>query len=202
MTRSLVLLLLLLGPLDGLGAAQADSAGRARLFEAGVDRELRHAFLPSARNVHGELRLLRRGDAWVLQTLLYTPQLRRGVQRMRRKELYAWPEGVPGFEDSQRYLADLEHAKDHVLERFAASSVVTDGRQKLMIELVLAPRDAFWVFYDVEVVAGAASSRATVGARTPFLSRAASRDYLRRAFVVQGETGFDDPPPELQELPR
>ena len=185
-------------------AATADF-GHARLLDGGADRELRHAFLPSERNVHGELRLLRRGDAWVLQTLLYTPQLRRGVQRMRRKELYAWPEGAEGWADSQRYLADLESAKDHALKRFAARSDEADGRQKLMIELVLGERDAFWAFYDIELdserESGARAGRATVRSRTPFLVRDASRAYLRRALAVQAETGFGAAPVELEELP-
>jgi hypothetical protein len=207
MMRSLALLLLTLGFSSALAApAAAADLGHARLLDGGADRELRHAFLPSERNVHGELRLLRRGDAWVLQTLLYTPQLRRGVQRMRRKELYAWPAGAEGWDDSQRYLADLESAKDQALQRFAARSDAADPRQKLMIELVLGERDAFWAFYDVELApelgSDARGGRAMVRSRTPFLVRDASRSYLRRALAVQAETGFGAAPVELQELPR
>jgi hypothetical protein len=205
MMRSLALLLLALGFASAFATrAAAADLGHARLLDGRADRELRHAFLPSERNVHGELRLLRRGDAWVLQTLLYTPQLRRGVQRMRRKELYAWPAGAEGRDDSQRYLADLESAKDHALERFAVRPDPADGRQKLMIEMVLGERDAFWAFYDVELDLGPGSraGRAAVRARTPFAVRDASRAYLRRALAVQAETGFGAAPAGLEGLPR
>ena len=206
MIRSLLVSSFLLVAGGVFAPAAAADFGHARLLDGGADRELRHAFLPSERNVHGELRLLRRGDAWVLQTLLYTPQLRRGVQRMRRKELYAWPEGAEGWDDSQRYLADLESAKDHALERFAGRSDAADGRQKLMIELVLGQRDAFWAFYDVELGSDSESDgragRTAVRARTPFLVRDAPRLYLRRALAVQAETGFGATPIELEELPR
>jgi hypothetical protein len=143
---------------------------------------------------------MRRGDAWVLQTLLYTPQLRRGVQRMRRKELYAWPESVEGWADSQRYLADLERAKDHALERMVERADAGDGRQTLLIELVLGEREALWAFYDVELAAD--GSRRRVTGRKSFLVRDASRAYLRRALMVQAETGFGVTPGELAELPR
>jgi predicted RND superfamily exporter protein len=185
------------------GAVPAAGADRAPLLDPRSDRELRHAFLPSERNVHGELRLVRRGDAWVLQTLLYTHQLRRGVQRMRRKELYAWPEEQPGREDSQRYLADLERAADRAIERARAAPPKADvesSLQTLLIELVLDRRDALWAFYDVELAGDGARRR--VVARTPFLVGEASRVYLRRAFEVQAAAGFDLAPPELAELPR
>jgi hypothetical protein len=178
----------------------AGAADDPRLLDGAADRELRHAFLPSARNVHGELRLVRRGEAWVLQTLLDTPQLRRGVQRMRRKELYAWPESGAGWADSQRYLDDLERAKDHSLERFVERGEGGNGRQTLLIELVLSERDALWAFYDVELAA--AGSRRLVTSRRPFLVRDASRAYLRRALMEQAETGFGAVPAELAELPR
>lgn len=187
----------------GLAAPVLAAAGgvdRPLLLADRGDRELRHAFLPSARNVHGELRLLRRGDAWVLQTLLYTPQLRRGVQRMRRKELYAWPEGVAGWTDSQRYLADLESATDHALARAVDQGHAAGARQTLLIELVLGESDALWAFYDVELAAR--GSRQQVTARAPFLVRDASRAYLRRALLVQADTGFGMAPAELTELPQ
>ena len=79
--------------LVGLLATPSVAGPDPVLLRQSGDEVLRSAFIPSERNVHGEFRLLRRGDATCAQTLLYTPSLRRALQRIRKKELRYWPEG-------------------------------------------------------------------------------------------------------------
>ena len=186
-----------------LAAALAVSAvllpGPATAGTASADQVLARAYLPSPERVHGELRLVRRDDALCMQTLLYSNSLRRGVDRIRKKELYHWPAGRPGAEDSARYLGALEQAKRHALERSAATGNLADPRPRLLIEFVLGSSDARVAFYDVEV------ERTADGfvVRDPrqILAVEASREYVARAIRIQGDEGFDTPAPELTSLP-
>jgi hypothetical protein len=201
LTLTLTLALALL-PLASTLPALAGAPGSdppSELLDGSADRTLRTALVPSERNVHGEVRLIRRGEAWVLQTLIDSPQLRRGVQRMRKKELWAWPASEPGHQDSERYLEGLEIARDRVLEDFEARSDRSARAQQMLIELVLAPRSALWAFYEVETERS--GDRWTLLGRRPIVVREADRSYLRRAFLLQAEEGFDGGAPELTELP-
>jgi hypothetical protein len=176
------------------GARAADAAKPA------AETIVRRAFLPSPQRIHGELRLVERGDTLVLQTLLYSDALRRGVDRIRKKELYYWPAGRAGSEDSTRYLAGLDRAKRHVLERFASPAGMTDPKPRLLIEFVLAPARAEIGFYDVEIKRAAQGF--DVQDRKPIEVLTASRDYLARAMRIQGDEGFDPPASQLAKLPR
>ena len=169
------------------------------LLDSSKDRIVRSAFVPSARNVHGEIRLIRRGDAWVLQTVIQSPQLRRGVQRMHKKEIYSWPEGEPGHQDSKRYLEDLEAAKDHVIAEFERRDDRSQRAQQLLIELILSADEALWAFSEIET--GHEGSELVILEREEIAVRDASRGYLRRAFRLQAEEGFDGPVAELEGLP-
>jgi hypothetical protein len=181
-------------------AAALDGSSRDRSAATAPDRFVARAYLPSPQRVHGELRLIRRGDLLVMQTLLYSDSLRRGVDRIRKKELYHWPAGRPGAGDSARYLAGLEQAKRHVLERFAAPTRPADPRPRLLVEFVLGAGDAEVGFYDVEVERGADGF--TVRDRQPILVLDSSVEYVGRAIRIQGEEGFDAPVAELSALPR
>jgi hypothetical protein len=155
------------------------------------DDLVHRVFLPSARNVHGELRWIRREDGWALQTLLYTPRLRRGLQRIRKQELFAWPPGSLGYEDSQLYLQQLEAAADIVLARAQAS-----GKEpQLLIEYVWSPAGAGWGLWQVEMTHDA--DQVTITSRTAITVQAASPHYVRRAMRIQTEQGFGAAPPEL-----
>jgi hypothetical protein len=175
------------------------ASDRPELLDGSSDRILRRAFIPSDRNVHGEVRLIRRGEAWVLQTLIQSPQLRRGVQRMRKQELYSWPASEPGHEDSTRYLEDLEAAKDHAIAELEQRDDRSQRAQQMLIELILGPDAALWAFY--EVATGHEGSEPVIGDKEPISVRPASRTYLHRAFRLQAEAGFDGAVPELTELP-
>jgi hypothetical protein len=169
------------------------------------DRIIARAYLPSADRIHGELVLERRGTALVMETLLYSNSLRRGADRIRKKELYYWPADRPGAEDSARYLKGLEVAKRHVLERFehvapADTGAARDPRPRLLIEFALDGSNAQIGFYDVEVEA--TKSGFAVRERKPIQVLEASRDYVARAMRIQGDEGFDRTVAELAGFAR
>lgn len=157
----------------------------SRLLDRTHDELLRRAFIPSARNVHGEFRLLRRGDATCAETLLYTPMLRRALQRIRKKEQRAWPAGEAGYEDSQTYLAALEEAKSRIL------AAAPEGKlQTMAIEFVVAPHAALFALSELEIerVAG----EVTIRKLRPIVVREVSPDYARRAIEEQKAAAFDE----------
>jgi hypothetical protein len=165
------------------------------------DRVIARTYLPSAQRIHGELVLARRGAALVMDTLLYSHSLRRGVERIRKKELYHWPADGPGGEDSARYLQALELAKRHVLGRFEHAApddagAARDPRPRLLIEFALDGADARVVFYDVEVEA--TTSGFVVRDRRPIVTVESSTAYVARAIQIQAEEGFDRPIADLE----
>jgi hypothetical protein len=167
---------------------------------ASGDRVLARTYLPSPDRIHGELVFARRGTALVMDTLLYSNSLRRGADRIRKKELYYWPADRPGAEDSARYLKALEQAKRHVLDRFehvapGDAAAARDPKPRLLIEFTHDGTRAQVVFYDVEVEA--TKSGFAVTERRPIVTLDASAAYVARAMRIQGDEGFDRTLPEL-----
>jgi hypothetical protein len=136
----LMCLLPLLGCLWSAAAVAVDAAPtrRAEPPDAAVDEVVARSYVPSPERRVGEVRLLRRGDANVVQTLLYTKLLRRVVGEIRQKELENWPEG-PGRADALRYVEALSAVQQQLWGRLLASEPLRDRRQKLWIEFVLTP---------------------------------------------------------------
>jgi hypothetical protein len=164
------------------------------------DRVVARTYLPSADRIHGELVLVQRGTVLVMETLLYSNSLRRGADRIRKKELYWWPADRSGAEDSARYLKALEQAKRHALERFehmapTDAGAARDPKPRLLIEFTLDRTQAQIVFYDVEVEA--TKNGFLVRDRRPIATVDVSPDYIRRAMRIQGDEGFERTLPEL-----
>jgi hypothetical protein len=173
-------------------AVDAASTRSPAPLEAAADEVLARSYVPSPERRVGEVRLIRRGDANVVQTLLYTKVLRRVVAEIRAKELDNWPEG-PGHADALRYVEALSAVQKQIWGRLLATEPARDRRQKLWIEFVLTP----------------AASRASIGAfemdetdaellvvrREPLALLELSRDYVLRnmrliaadAFHVEGD---------------
>jgi len=82
---------------------------------------------------HGELRLVRRGGAAVVQTLLVTRSLKRAVARIRDKEAANWPQDGHGYGASRVYVEAVEEAAAQVLE-----APRTDRHRRLLIEIELS----------------------------------------------------------------
>lgn len=98
--------------------------------------------VPSREQAVGEVRLLRRGDVGVVQTLLETTLMRRVVAEIRVKEERNWPAGEEGSEDAQRYLASLEQVQRGLWRQAAASGGGPLPPQRLAIEFRLGVTQA------------------------------------------------------------
>ena len=130
--------------------------------------------VPDTTRRQGEVRLVTRGDATVVQTLLATKVLRRAVAEIRRKEERNWPDGAPGHEDMVRYCDALGAAADGI----EAAAGDDDRRRHVLIEfLAAADRGG--------VVVGEFQGDEVDGKLTPTKARTIAtvpvgRDYLLR----------------------
>ncbi len=171
-------------------AARADDA----LLDIRNDALVKRAFVPSPAQKVGEVRIVERGDAKVVQTLLYTKILARVVGEIRNKEAINWPPDAPGHADAQRYREALVQVQTQIWDRMPRGESVQDRRQKMWIEFVLGPQRA--------LVAIGAFEMEETGSEVKVVKREAldvfeaSRDYVERnmrlieadAFRADGET--------------
>jgi hypothetical protein len=132
-------------------AAQADAGPAGKydaLLEGSKDEILRRAFVPSPDRRQGEVRLVRRGNAAVMQTVLSTAILRRVVGEIRKKELSSWPPERPGHADALRYIAALRQAGEEIQARSRKRKERGDRRQALAIEFILSEDASIVAFYE------------------------------------------------------
>ncbi|MFN2426673.1 MAG: hypothetical protein ABR587_09545 [Candidatus Binatia bacterium] len=102
----------------------------ASLGDASADRAIADIVVPEPSRKVGEVRLLARGEAVVVQTLLSTKLLSRVIAEIRKKEEANWPAGDPS---TAAYLDALESARKTV-ERRAPAADWVDRRRRLLIE--------------------------------------------------------------------
>lgn len=121
------------------------------MLDPARDEVVRSAQVPSSWFPQAEVRLVRRGKAAVLQTVIFSPHLERVVAEIRRKESSAWPPGRNGREESARYVDALGRAAREAERRFRERGARGDRRRTLLIEFVLSAGDSFVAFYDPEV---------------------------------------------------
>jgi hypothetical protein len=133
--KALVVAALCAAP-PAVGAAAG--RGLAVRLDTGADRVVARAFVPSEAQRVGEVRLVRRGDADVVETLLYTKVLSRVVGEIRKKELANWPADRPGHADALRYIDALEDARRAIWNAMPQPTPGSDRRQKMWIDFVLA----------------------------------------------------------------
>ena len=146
---------------------------------------LARAFLPSSNNVHGEVRLLQRGDTACVQTLLYSKHLRRGLHEMAREEEKAWPDNWPCCEASSNYLVQLRAVRDTVLGETADNS---NDLYRLLIEFSLGPTQACYAIGTMSLE-GPAEARLVTQPRL-LVSTSAHPYYISRAMALMCEQGF------------
>jgi hypothetical protein len=178
-------------------ATSAATSLAAETAERSHDVVVRKAFIPSARNVHGEARWIRRGETTCLQTLLYTPSLRRGIDAMRRKELKAWPAGSSGHADSSRYVAMLEDASREAIRRFGERKDKASKLQSMAIEFTISTRDASFATFMLDIEKK--GDDVTVVSMEPFSASSGSRAYVSGAMRLQAAAAFGSVPKELDE---
>lgn len=114
-------------------AEPAAAADVARLLDASADRVVASTPVPDAAPKVGETRLVARGGAVVVQTLLSTKLLSRVVAEIRGKDERNWPEDRPGAEGRRAYVAALVAARE-TLDKRSPGPDWTDRRQRLLVE--------------------------------------------------------------------
>jgi hypothetical protein len=103
------------------------------------DQLLQKTFVPNPNQRVGEVRILRRGGATVVETLIYTKVPTRVIGEIRKKELANWP----GSADVAAYLEALSQVQKAVESRLPSEGRGVDRRSKIWIDFVLAPEAAF-----------------------------------------------------------
>jgi hypothetical protein len=162
------------------------------------DRIVSRAPIPSARRRHGDVRLVRRADGiLVVQTLLFSASLRRGVHEIAIKERGHWPADDPMHADSARYLALLERARDEVLAAFAGREDRAESRQKLLLETIVGDGVGWVAMYEVDIEESADVLRIT-GA-SPLGTAEVSPAYARASMEIILRNAFAQPALTLEE---
>ena len=148
------------------------------LLDDRTDQVLQRTYVPSPEQRVGEVRLIRRGSANVVQTLLYSKILKRVVGEIRKKEESNWRPGADGHGDAVRYLAALERAQEEIWQSVPKAERVADRRQKLMIEFILTEKVAAVVMstFEMDEVDGEVRIRA----RKVLDAFEPSRAYVKR----------------------
>ena len=170
------------GPSFLLAAVLAVSAGGPGL-DRSADVVVDSTPVPSAWFRVGEVRIVRRGDTDVVQTILRTRYLSRVAARIAEKDRSNWPPGSSGRADSDRYVEALERAADDVLR--------ADRREvpSLLIEFARGPGVSAVVLAEPHVVRDADGLHVS-DARTIAVLRA-SEAYVERDMILIVSDSFD-----------
>ena len=161
----------------GVAAGGNPQAARARLLDGSLDEVVRAEFVPTAEQPVGEVRLVRRGRAVVMQTVLYTKFLKRVVAEIRKKEMAAWPRDRQGHGESVKYVDAVRAAQGGIEERFRRREDRGDRRQKMLIEFILSDRASIVAI--AEPVLAEEGGRMRVVSRRPIAVLELSRGYVR-----------------------
>jgi hypothetical protein len=181
MRRSLAAALLALSASMPVTAANAQQTTDLEAQpERTRDAILRRAEIRSRGRFHGELRLIARGEARVVQTLLYSKVLRRVIARIREKEAENWPASKAGHEDSLAYVAALERAEREARQPVSAKK--GDRHRSLLIEFWATESSSAVAFLEpqVEKIDG---ELFIAGAR-PLEELQLSRGYITRNMLL------------------
>jgi len=169
--------------------AEAEGVVPARLapwLDASTDQLGSRAYVPSPERRVGEVRILRRGDATVVQTLLYSKVLSRVVGEIRKKELANWP----GSPDAAAYLEALARVQKTIWSRLPTDRRALDRRQKMWIEFVLSPGAALIAIGAFEI--DESDGEVHVVSREPLVVLEPSRAYVERNQRLIAADSFHD----------
>ncbi len=119
--------------------------------QAGTETLIWRASIPAEPPYQGEVRLIRRDSALVLQTIINSKVLRHVVAAIQKKELSDWPEDREGWIDSRRYSDELYQAYESIQVR-AKRRQRSDRYLNLLIEFVLQERHSFVALYEPTLV--------------------------------------------------
>ena len=162
------------GALLALLVAAPMPAPLVPLFASRDDAVVAATPVPSPERPVGEVRLLRRGAAAVVQTVLDTALLPRVVAEIRNKEEANWPPDKPGHDDAVRYVAALEQVSDALRRQQPKDPRRAHRRLHLLIEFALSARQAAVAISGWEPAADGAVRRVE-----PLVVLQPARDYVR-----------------------
>ncbi len=149
----------------------------AALFDGSKDEVIRREFVPSEEQRQGEVRLIRRGDGAVMQTVISSTVLRRVVNAIRRKELASWPPERRGHADALRYIAALRQAAEEIRNRARGGGDRGGRGLTLLIEFILTRRASIVVLYEPSLSGPEEEYR--IASKSVISALELSRNYVR-----------------------
>ncbi len=105
------------------------------------------ALIPTKPPYQGEVRLIRRDSALIMQTILYSKVLKHVIAAIQKKEFKTWPEDREGWIDSRRYTDELLRAYETIQARAKSRKNREDRHLTLLIEFVLEKRHSYVALY-------------------------------------------------------
>lgn len=176
-------------------AAPASPTLPVWLFDPASDRVVARTVVPDPTRRVGEVRLVTRGAATVVQTLLATRLLARVVAEIRKKEERNWPREAEGYGDMIRYVDALADAAATLRAR---AETGPDRRARLLVEFVAGETASAVLLaeFDGDEVDGAIEPQS----RRPIATLALKRAYVfpNMRFILAD--AFHVPEPEVERL--
>ena len=167
------------------------------LLDAAVDHVEAKVVIPEPARKVGEVRLLSRGNAVVVQTLLSTKLLSRVTGEIRKKEEANWPAAAAGHDDAVVYLEALEAVREAV-ERRSPGVDWADRRRRFLIEFV-ADADGQAVFLGTFTTASG-TTELTPASREVLRTLTPSRAYVLRNMRLILSDSFKVPEAEVDRV--
>jgi len=171
-------------------AAAAALLAASPLADTAHDELLRRTPVPSADRRQGEVRIVRRGQTVVVQTVLHSKVLRRVAGEIAQKEARGWPPGAEGSAESARYVEALRDVVDAIRRGESRSSDGGGDRfREMRIEFFVHAGEGTVVLSGAEVAEEADGLRLTA-VRKPVEVLELSADYVGRNMVRIVEDSF------------
>jgi hypothetical protein len=154
-------------------------------LDTAQDQIAQQAYVPNPAQRVGEVRILRRGDATVVETLIYSKIPSRVIGEIKKKENANWP----GDPDAAAYLAALEQVQKTVASRMPPDGHRSDRRHKIWIDFVAAPEAAFIAIGSFR--SALENGKLVVVSREPLALVQPSREYVERNQRLIAADSFD-----------
>jgi len=168
------------------------------------DREVVVSYtpVPAYPPYQGEVRVLRRAGASVVQTLLYSKVMRWVVAAIRKKEQKGWPPEREGAADSKRYLQELAQAYESLRERARERQKAGDRDRhlQLAIEFFLEGEHGYVAFFEPGLTRE--GDRLVLHKKELLKKLTLSRGYVHRNMQLIVEDSFRLEADEARELLR
>lgn len=152
----------------------------ARLLDRERDEIVRKDFVPNKTLTQGEVRLIRRDGAAVMQTVLYSSFMERVVGEIGKKESSLWPPGRDGHEDSAKYIDAVRNARNLIEDRSRKRAGNRDRRRKMLIEFILTDKESIVAICEPDLVEKKGEVRIVSAVPITFLNL--SRNYVTGNF--------------------